>query len=231
MVWTQLSENTRKLFDRISSVNKTTNGAVKMTDINKMTKPQTLLYWMAVCSPSEGQLTDDDRALLINYKVFKDRKSISNALHSLNVNGLVMKTSNGWCITDDGYDYVNNLLSAANGSSKTSKVKEQIETYASKLEAENAKLKTDLQNAYLRCKMLEDEVLSYRRIISSLKKSYSQLNSQYETCRVERDSLAEMNAELKKAVEDNCAQNQACDIYSDAAKLFSQAARLFNQII
>jgi hypothetical protein len=186
---------------------------------------------MAVCSPSEGQLTDDDRALLINYKVFKDRKSISNALHSLNANGLVMKTSNGWCITEDGYDYVNNLLGSANGSYKASKAKEQTETYASKLEAENAKLKNDLQNAELRCKMLEDEILSYRRIISSLKKSYSQLNSQYEACRAERDTLIEMNEELKKAVEDNCTQNQACDVYSDAAKLFSQAARLFSQII
>lgn len=202
-----------------------------MTDTRQMTKPQTLLYWMAVCSPSEGQLTDDGRAVLINYKVFKDRKSISNALHSLNANGLVMKTSNGWCITDNGYDYVNNLIGTINDSFKASKAKKQTETYASKFEAENAKLKTDLQNADLRCKMLEDEVLSYRRIISSLKKSYSQLNSQYETCCAERDSLAEMNAELKKAVEDNCAQNQACDIYSDAAKLFSQAARLFNQII
>ena len=202
-----------------------------MTDINKMTKPQTLLYWMAVCSPSEGQLTDDDRALLINYKVFKDRKSISNALHSLNANGLVMKTSNGWCITEDGYDYVNNLLGSANGSYKASKAKEQTETYASKLEAENAKLKNALQNAELRCKMLEDEILSYSRAISELQKIYIQLNSQYKACCAERDSLAEMNAELKKAAEDNCAQNQVCNVYSDAAKLFSQAARLFSQII
>lgn len=208
-----------------------------MTDINKMTKPQTLLYWMAVCSPSEGQLTDDDRALLINYKVFKDRKSISNALHSLNANGLVMKTSNGWCITDDGYDYVNNLLGSANGSYKASKAKEQTETYASKLEAENAKLKNALQNAELRCKMLKDEVLENRRVANQFQQIYSKLNSEYEACRAERDTLIEMNEELKKAVEDNCthedncAQNQACDVYSDAAKLFSQAARLFRQII
>ena len=202
-----------------------------MTDINKMTKPQTLLYWMAVCSPSEGQLTDDDRVLLINYKVFKDRKSISNALHSLNANGLVMKTSNGWCITDDGYDYVNNLLGTANGSSKASKAKEQTETYASKLEAENAKLKNDLQNAYLRCKMLEDEVLDNRRVANQFKQCYNKLNSEYEACCAERDALIEMNEKLKKAVEDSYAQKQTCDVYSNAAKLFSQAACLFSQII
>lgn len=209
-----------------------------MTDINKMTKPQTLLYWMAVCSPNEGQLTDDGKAALINYKVFKDRKSISNALHSLNANGLVLKTSYGWCITDDGYDYMNNLLGTASSSSKASKAKEQTEAYASKLEAENAKLKNDLQNAYLRCKMLEDEVLDNRRVANQFKQCYSKLNSEYEACCAERDALIEMNEELKntneelkKAVEDKCAQNQACDVYSDAAKLFSQAARLFSQII
>lgn len=202
-----------------------------MTDINQMTKPQTLLYWMAICSPNEGQLTDDDRSILINYKVFKDRKSISNALHSLNTNGLVMKTSNGWCITDDGYDYVNNLLGKSSVSSKTSKAKEQTETYVSKLEAENAKLKIDLQNAYLRCKMLEDEVLDNRHVANLFKQSYSKLNSEYEACCAERDTLIEMNEELKKAVEDSNAQKQVCDVYSDAAKLFSQAARLFSQII
>lgn len=138
--------------------------------LEQLTKPQIILLWMTTCSKYQDALCEGDKEVLIKNKAFKDKKSISNALYQLHNAGYIKKFKDCWFILDAGKQHLKDAIARIennvqeNHESHGPKANEwtdadfgitpEVRSYIDKLEAENARLKQELDAASLEIKNL-----------------------------------------------------------------------------
>lgn len=186
---------------------------------DKLTKPQIILYWMMMCSATQGSLDERDYDTLLKNKVFKDKKSISNALYQLNKAGYIAKHVDNWCITQNGLDYIMSILNASNSSKPNSTqtkysgpsksewtdadfgITPEVRAYIDKLEAENNKLKSTISSLELKLNEIQDSVFASNKIIEHLKEDNAYLSNLHKSNLANYDFIVDENSKLKKRID------------------------------
>lgn len=171
--------------------------------LEQLTKPQIILLWMTTCSKYTDALCEGDKDVLIKYKLFKDKKSISNALYRLHDAGYIKKFKDSWFILDAGKQHLKEVIARIennvqeNHESHGPKANEwtdadfeitpEVRAYIDKLETENAKLKELLDHAHALHKSnlatydaISEENMKLKaqleKLNAQLKKSYTIIN-------------------------------------------------------
>lgn len=180
-------------------------------NIEELTKPQLLLYWMTFHSIMHDTLCIEDCDVLVKNKAFKDKKSISNALYQLHKNGHIAKCSSAtfgdvWCITDAGKDYIVDVISKLEhaGPKKiewtdadfgiTPEVRAYIdglEARIKELEVYNKGLTEGIKKANARLKAYEDEILADRQRIAQLEEECNARPQEHDACTAAYEHAAE----------------------------------------
>lgn len=184
-----------------------------------LTKPELLMYWMKFGSRYESYLTEDDRDILVNdHCLFKDRKSISNALHILKKNGYAVKTNaSSWVLTSAGISHLINAIKRENNA-ESQQCSSKPEDEIAKLEEENMKLKEENEKLKADNKALDESVKSLLATVDFWEKTYKQLSGQIDKLRSENEALHQQYDPLEQSIE---AFTAGAKIFSDIAKRFS----------
>ena len=145
---------------------------MKFIAFDKLSKTEILLYWAKFCSRKQGAITPFDKIKLVEYKVFKDKKAVSNALYQLHLCNYIVKHNEDWYITDFGEAYIclvlDNLAKETEPKAKGPKKNEwtdadfgitpEVREYIDSLEAENLELKKKLEASSKETIKLHDDL-------------------------------------------------------------------------
>lgn len=177
-------------------------------NIEDLTKPQLLLYWMMFHSIIHDTLCVEDYDVLVKNKAFKDKKSISNALYQLHKHGHIVKCNDVWCITDAGKNYIVDVVSTNKlkhtGPKKTEwtdadfGITPEVRAYIDKLEARvkelevyNKGLTEGMKKANARLKAYENEILANRLHIAQLEEECNARPQDHDACTAVYEHAAE----------------------------------------
>ncbi len=175
-------------------------------NIEDLTKPQLLLYWMTFHSIIHDTLCIEDCDVLVKNKAFKDKKSISNALYQLHKNRHIAKCNDVWCITDAGKDYIVDVISKLEhaGPKKTAwtdadfGITPEVRAYIDKLEARvkelevyNKDLTEGMKKANACLKAYEDEILANHLRITQLEEECNARPQEHDACTAVYEHAAE----------------------------------------
>lgn len=214
-------------------------------NIEDLTKPQLLLYWMAFHSIMHDTLCIEDCDVLVKNKAFKDKKSISNALYQLHKNGHIAKCNTAfndvfWRITDAGKEYLVSIVSKlekCTGQKKTEwtdanfGITPEVRAYIDKLEArikeleaENARLNQDLKNADAALKnanlaimMREDQLLDVQQRCALFEQECDRLHAELQALNAQKACTTEVS-------------RYAAEAFENATEAFKHAAEAFKHL-